>query len=121
MVLGRRDTAGMLYQLGGRAEGFEVREIDRGFATSNSTCFSPDGRWLYFSDSHARQVWRYPYDTASGRVLGTVDFAGLLPAAERDANTDVLNGIAYDAAGDRLFVTGKRWPKVFEVRLKPRP
>lgn len=60
-------------------------------------------------------------DPASGRVLGTVDFAGLLPAAERDANTDVLNGIAYDAAGDRLFVTGKRWPKVFEVRLKPRP
>jgi glutaminyl-peptide cyclotransferase len=30
----------------------------------------------------------------------------------------VLNGIAYDAAGDRLFVTGKRWPKLFEVRLK---
>jgi glutaminyl-peptide cyclotransferase len=32
--------------------------------------------------------------------------------------TDVLNGIAYDPAGDRLFITGKRWPKIFEVRLK---
>jgi glutaminyl-peptide cyclotransferase len=35
--------------------------------------------------------------------------------------TDVLNGIAYDALGDRLFVTGKKWPKLFEIRLKPRP
>ncbi|MGH7955923.1 MAG: glutaminyl-peptide cyclotransferase, partial [Opitutaceae bacterium] len=35
------------------------------------------------------------------------------------ADTDVLNGIAYDPTNDRLFVTGKRWPRVFEVRLKP--
>jgi len=42
----------------------------------------------------------------------------LLNTGDRDAGTDVLNGIAYDAAGDRLFITGKRWPKLFEVRLK---
>jgi glutamine cyclotransferase len=51
-----------------------------------------------------------------GRVTGWIDLAGLLPLAER-AGTDVLNGIAYDAAGDRLFVTGKQWPRVFEIRL----
>ena len=70
MVLGRREPLGVLYQLRDEGANLAVREIDRGFGTSNSTCFSPDGRWLYFSDSHARQVWRYPYDTATGCVLG---------------------------------------------------
>jgi len=54
-----------------------------------------------------------------GRVTGWIDLAGLLPPAER-AGIDVLNGIAYDAAGDRLFVTGKLWPRVFEIRLVKR-
>jgi glutaminyl-peptide cyclotransferase len=53
---------------------------------------------------------------ASGKVLGYVDLRGLLSPAER-AGTDVLNGIAYDAAHDRLFITGKYWPKLFEVKL----
>ncbi|HUC86102.1 MAG TPA: glutaminyl-peptide cyclotransferase [Candidatus Acidoferrales bacterium] len=57
-------------------------------------------------------------DPATGKVTGVIDFTGLLPAQDRDPNTDVLNGIAYDAAGNRLFVTGKRWPKLFEVSLK---
>jgi glutamine cyclotransferase len=55
-----------------------------------------------------------------GRVRGMVDFSGLLAPGERRPDTDVLNGIAYDAEHDRLFVTGKRWPKIFEVRLKQR-
>ena len=46
--------------------------------------------------------------------------SGLLDAREA-VGTDVLNGIAYDAAGDRLFVTGKWWPKLFEIKLVPRP
>lgn len=54
-----------------------------------------------------------------GRVTGWIDLAGLLAPSER-AGTDVLNGIAYDAAGDRLFVTGKLWPRVFEIKLVPR-
>lgn len=58
---------------------------------------------------------------ATGRVLGVIDFFGLLPAADRTSETDVLNGLAYDTATDRLFVTGKYWPKLFEVRLKPAP
>ena len=50
-------------------------------------------------------------------MLGWIDLTGLLPAADR-ADVDVLNGIAYDAARDRLFVTGKLWPKVFEIKVR---
>lgn len=57
-------------------------------------------------------------DPATGKLKGVIDFTGLLPPEDRAQNTDVLNGIAYDAAGDRLFVTGKFWPKLFEVKLK---
>jgi glutamine cyclotransferase len=60
-------------------------------------------------------------DPATGKVRGVIDLSGLLPPGDRQPDTDVLNGIAYDDARDRLFVTGKRWPKVFEIRLKPRP
>lgn len=56
---------------------------------------------------------------ADGRVTGWIDLSGLLTPAER-AGTDVLNGIAYDQKGDRLFVTGKLWPRLFEITLVPK-
>lgn len=62
--------------------------------------------------------WVARIDPASGRVLGMIDFSYLLPDSDRTDATNVLNGIAYDPAGDRLFITGKNWPKLFEVRLK---
>src|ERR1035441_7078359 len=62
--------------------------------------------------------WVARIDPATGKVVGMIDFSYLLPAADRTETTDVLNGIAYDPAGDRRFVTGKNWPKLFEVRLK---
>jgi len=69
-------------------------------------------------------IWRADYvvriNPEDGSVAGVIDFSGLLGAPDRGLDTDVLNGIAYDAAGQRLFVTGKKWPKLFEVRLKPR-
>jgi glutaminyl-peptide cyclotransferase len=52
-----------------------------------------------------------------GQVTGRIDLTGLLPPADRLPSVDVLNGIAYDAAGQRLFVTGKLWPKLFEIEL----
>jgi glutamine cyclotransferase len=55
----------------------------------------------------------------TGFVTGWVDLTGLRPRPG-PAGDDVLNGIAYDAARDRLFVTGKLWTKLFEIRLKPR-
>lgn len=57
-------------------------------------------------------------DPASGRVVAWIDLTGLLPAEARAQGADVLNGIAYDAAGDRLFVTGKLWPQLFEIDLR---
>ena len=52
-----------------------------------------------------------------GRVTGWVNLKGLLPQAP-GPKPDVLNGIAYDSAKDRIFVTGKLWPKLFEIKLK---
>jgi len=62
--------------------------------------------------------WLVRIDPASGRVVGRVDLTGLLAPHERKGNEDVANGIAYDAAGDRLFLTGKLWSRLFEVRLR---
>jgi glutamine cyclotransferase len=53
----------------------------------------------------------------TGKVTSWVDLAGLLPDAERSHFEAVLNGIAYDAKGDRLFVTGKLWPRLFEIKV----
>jgi glutaminyl-peptide cyclotransferase len=56
------------------------------------------------------------FSPKTGQVTGWIDLTGLLPPREK-VGADVLNGIAYDAAGDRLFVTGKLWPRVFEIRV----
>lgn len=56
---------------------------------------------------------------ADGRVLGWIDCTGLLPASQKVDAESVLNGIAYDAAHRRLYVTGKQWPTIFEIRLPP--
>lgn len=58
-------------------------------------------------------------DPATGSVISRVDFSGLLPKTDRRYPVDVLNGIAYDSVNERLFVTGKKWPKLFEVKLIP--
>jgi glutamine cyclotransferase len=57
----------------------------------------------------------------TGQVIGWIDLTGLLSPADRQQPVDVLNGIAYDAEHDRLFVTGKLWPKLFEITPAPRP
>ncbi len=56
-------------------------------------------------------------DPSTGKVTGWIDLSGILNPADRGPESDVLNGIAYDAKGDRLFVTGKCWPKLYEIRL----
>ena len=53
---------------------------------------------------------------ASGKVTAWIDLRGLLSPREA-AGVDVMNGIAYDAKGDRLFVTGKYWPRLFEIKI----
>ena len=53
----------------------------------------------------------------TGRVIGRIDLSGIIDKGELHDPEAVLNGIAYDSTGDRLFVTGKLWPKLFEIRV----
>ena len=54
----------------------------------------------------------------SGHVTGRISLVGLLDKFKVGTEVGVMNGIAYDPERDRLFITGKRWPKLFEIRLK---
>lgn len=56
-------------------------------------------------------------DPKTGGVKGVIDFKGLLKSSDRTGSEDVLNGVAWDEAGKRLFVTGKLWPKLYQVQL----
>jgi glutamine cyclotransferase len=75
----------------------------------------------YVNGEVLANVWQTDYiariDPASGKVTGWIDLAGLLQPEDIRQRVDVLNGIAYDAESDRLFVTGKLWPKLFEIEL----
>jgi glutaminyl-peptide cyclotransferase len=65
--------------------------------------------------------WIARIDPATGHVVGMIDLRGILPRAQFVAGqTDVLNGIAYDERRNRLFVTGKDWPTLFQIRLRRR-
>jgi glutamine cyclotransferase len=60
-------------------------------------------------------------DPATGNVLGWIDLAGLYPEKDRTPSADVMNGIAYDDQGDRIFITGKQWPFLYEIKLALSP
>lgn len=65
--------------------------------------------------------WIVRIDPASGKLLGRVDLNKLAQdEIDRSEKADVLNGIAYDAAGDRIFITGKNWDRLFEIKVKPK-
>ena len=57
----------------------------------------------------------------SGKILGRINLSGIIDKHQLHGNGAVLNGIAYDPATDRLFVTGKLWPKLFEIKILKRP
>lgn len=59
-------------------------------------------------------------DPKSGRVTGWVEMNGILSDKDRKHHVDVLNGIAYQTESGRLFVTGKLWPKIFEIKVVPK-
>ena len=58
-------------------------------------------------------------DPANGKLLGWIDLDGISPDDVKRGDENTLNGIAYDPEGDRIFVTGKNWKKLFEIKLTP--
>jgi glutamine cyclotransferase len=72
---------------------------------------------IYANIWHSDRIARI--SPATGKVLGWIDLSGLLPVSEKSGAEAVLNGIAYDPARDRLFVTGKLWPKLYEIKIVP--
>lgn len=74
---------------------------------------------IYANVWHANWIARI--DPGTGEVVGLINLTGILNGSNLAEGPDgVLNGIAYDAKGDRLFVTGKNWPTLFEIRLRAR-
>lgn len=73
---------------------------------------------IYSNVWHSWQIARISPN--NGTVLGWIDLSGIISPDELHSPEAVLNGIAYDSMGDRLFVTGKLWPKLFEIKLVQR-
>jgi glutamine cyclotransferase len=97
-----------------------LAEIGRVEVTDNGQPVVRLNELEYINDEVWANVWQTDriarIDPNSGRVVGWIDLTGLLSAEDRAQQpVDVLNGIAYDAENDRLFVTGKLWPKLFEI------
>lgn len=65
--------------------------------------------------------WIMRIDPATGKLLGRIDLTAIAADEQKKSkNADVLNGIAYDAASDRIFVTGKNWPRLYEIKVNPK-
>jgi glutamine cyclotransferase len=58
-------------------------------------------------------------DPSTGQVTSFLNLKQILSPSDRKGSEDVLNGIAYDAQQKRIFVAGKLWPRIFEIKLKP--
>jgi glutamine cyclotransferase len=82
-------------------------------------------RWLNELEYINGKIWANVYTTdeiviinpKDGRVEGVIDCRGLLPKELYTPDTDVLNGIAYNSDTGKIYLTGKNWPKMYEVKL----
>jgi glutamine cyclotransferase len=74
---------------------------------------------IYANVWHSNRIARI--SSRDGHVIAWIDLTGLLPPDQQRDAESVLNGIAYDAQHDRIFVTGKQWPAVFEIKVVPQP
>jgi glutamine cyclotransferase len=102
-----------------------TRRISRSVAVTRDGAPVPQLNELEWVDGRIwANIWRSDriviIDPASGEVTAEVDLSGLLPAAERRPDTGVLNGIARDPADGSIWVTGKRWPWLYQIELVPR-
>lgn len=100
------------------------REIRRIVVTDGGTGVKNLNELEYVRGEIYANVWHTDriarISPQSGRVIGWIDLKGLLSPVYRLDPEAVLNGIAHDAARDRLFVTGKLWPQLFEIEVVPR-
>ncbi len=90
-----------------------VRDEDREVTRLNELEYIRGEVWanIWYEDRIAR------ISPADGAILGWIDLSELYPSWRRGSEEDVLNGIAFDAAAERLFVTGKNWPKLYEIEV----
>lgn len=102
--------------------------MDENFKTVKTLNVTMDGRPVRYLNELEwidGKIWANVYTTdmiviinpSDGKIDATIDCSGLLPAAKRTAKTDVLNGIAFDPDGKKIYLTGKYWPSLFEVKL----
>jgi glutamine cyclotransferase len=102
--------------------------MDENFAVQKKLPVTIEGRRVSFLNELEfidGRVWANVYTTDSiviinprnGQVEGLVDCTGLLPKKLYKPSTDVLNGIAYDEKTGKIYLTGKNWPKLYEVKL----
>jgi glutaminyl-peptide cyclotransferase len=98
------------------------RELGRVTVTLNGQPLRNLNELEYVKGEVFANIWLTDYiariDPATGEVKGLIDLTGIANSIERRTSNDVLNGIAYDEAGDRLFVTGKNWPSLFQIRIE---
>ena len=102
--------------------------MDKNFALEKKITVTLEGRPVRFLNELEYidgKIWANVYTTDTiviinpkdGKVEGLIDCTGLLPKKLRKPSTDVLNGIAYDSKTDKIYLTGKNWPKLYEVRI----
>lgn len=104
--------------------------MDEKFKTVRTLNVTMDGRPVRYLNELEwidGKIWANVYTTdmiviinpSDGKIESTIDCTGLLPAAKRTARTDVLNGIAFDPGSKKIYLTGKYWPSLYEVKLVP--
>ncbi|MGI8734923.1 MAG: glutaminyl-peptide cyclotransferase [Pyrinomonadaceae bacterium] len=93
-----------------------ITVVDRGRAIDSLNELEYVRGEIYANIWHDERVVRI--ESGTGKVNGWIDLTGLRASSGVSDDEGVLNGIAYDESNDRLFVTGKLWPKLFEIRLK---
>ncbi|HZH91252.1 MAG TPA: glutaminyl-peptide cyclotransferase [Pyrinomonadaceae bacterium] len=92
-----------------------VRVTDRGKAVDQLNELEYIDGEIYANIYQTDRIARIEPET--GKILGWIDLTGLLAVKDRTGEEDVLNGIAYDEMGKRIFVTGKMWPKLYEIEI----
>ena len=102
--------------------------LDKDFQLQRSVIVRLDGRPVHYLNELEYidgKIWANMYmsdlifiiDPETGNIEGAIDCAGLLPNSLREEGTDVLNGIAYNPETKKIYLTGKNWPRLYEVKL----